>query len=204
MTQKENLLEKINEEVLALVDSPLYEERINNKTLPVIGEGNHGAEIMFIGEAPGRNEAKTGRPFCGAAGKILDELLSDQGIKREEVYITNIIKDRPPSNRDPLPEEIAIYGPFLDRQIDIIQPKIVVPLGRYAMNYIMEKFGLNTSIKPISEIHGKVFSARTKYGSIKIIPLYHPAATIYNRSLKGTMKSDFKVLNKLSLSHNSK
>jgi len=194
MTQKENLLEKIKEEVLNLVDSPLYGERIKNKTLPVIGEGSHFAEIMFIGEAPGKNEAKTGRPFCGRAGKILDELLSSLNIKREEVYITNIVKDRPPSNRDPLPEEIAIYGPFLDRQIEIIQPKIIATLGRYAMNYVMEKFGLAEDLKPISEMHGKAFEVQTSYGLIRIIPLYHPAASIYNQKLKETLKSDFKVL----------
>jgi len=90
----------------------------------VIGEGSHFSKIMFVGEAPGRNEAKTGRPFCGAAGKILDDLLGSVAIKREDVYITNIVKDRPPQNRDPLPEEIDSYGPFLDRQIEIIQPKV--------------------------------------------------------------------------------
>ena len=97
---------------------------------------------MFVGEAPGKNEAKTGRPFCGAAGKILDNLLAHAGIERKNVYITNIVKDRPQQNRDPLPGEIKIYGPFLDRQIDIIQPKVIATLGRYSMDYIMRKFGL--------------------------------------------------------------
>src|SRR5688572_21619434 len=115
-------LRAIKEEVLALEASPLYAERVKNKVFPVIGDGSHTAKIMFVGEAPGKNEAATGRPFVGAAGKILDQLLESAGIKRSDVYITNIVKDRPPFNRDPLPEEIAIYGPFLDRQIDIIQP----------------------------------------------------------------------------------
>ena len=132
-------LKQIREEVQNLKESPLYQERVNNQTLPVIGEGSHNAQLMFIGEAPGRNEAKTGRPFCGSAGKILDDLLTSIGVKREAVYITNIVKDRPPSNRDPLPEEIAIYGPFLDRQIDIIKPLVIVTLGRFSMSYIMEK-----------------------------------------------------------------
>ena len=128
----------IRDEVIALTTSPLYAERMKNGVHPVIGEGSHWARVMFIGEAPGRNEAATGRPFVGAAGKILDELLASADIKRDQIYITNIVKDRPPFNRDPLPEEIAAYGPFLDRQIDIIRPDVIVTLGRYAMGYIME------------------------------------------------------------------
>src|SRR5258705_1038720 len=105
-------MKDIKDEVMNWTMSPSYKERTTNKVFPVIGEGSHAAKIMFIGEAPGRNEAKTGRPFCGAAGKILDELLNSVGIKRDDVYITNIVKDRPPFNRDPLPEEIEAYGPF--------------------------------------------------------------------------------------------
>lgn len=108
-------LEQIKSEVTNLKRSPLYKERIKNKAFPVIGEGSCHAKIMFIGEAPGKNEAKTGRPFCGTSGKILDKLLASVDIKRKDVYITNIVKDRPPSNRDPLPAEIKIYGPYLDR-----------------------------------------------------------------------------------------
>ena len=122
------LLKRIKDEVINLKKSPLYQERIKNNVFPVIGEGSHQAKIMFVGEAPGRNEAKTGRPFCGAAGKILDELLASAGIDRKDIYITNIVKDRPPSNRDPLPEEIKIYGPFLDRQIEIIQPEVLATM----------------------------------------------------------------------------
>src|SRR3989344_8545021 len=125
MDQRTEQLKKIKDKVLNLKESPLYKERIKNKVYPVIGEGSHYAEIMFIGEAPGKNEAETGRPFCGMSGKILDELLRHIEIKREGVYVTNVVKDRPPFNRDPLPEEIETYAPFLDRQIDIIQPKII-------------------------------------------------------------------------------
>lgn len=109
-------MKAIRDEVLALTNSPLYSYRTENKYYPVIGEGNHEAKIMFVGEAPGRNEAKTGRPFCGAAGRVLDSLLEHVGIPRKSVYITNIIKDRPPQNRDPLQGEIEIYGPFLDKR----------------------------------------------------------------------------------------
>ncbi|OGE77666.1 MAG: hypothetical protein A2751_00570 [Candidatus Doudnabacteria bacterium RIFCSPHIGHO2_01_FULL_46_14] len=187
-------LRKIKDEVVALKDSPLYKERIKNKTFPVIGEGDHYAKIMFIGEAPGKNEAETGRPFCGASGKILDELLASAGIERKSVYITNIVKDRPPFNRDPLPEEIRIYSTFLDRQIDIIQPKAIATLGRFSMDYIMRKFGLDNEITVISKMHGKVFYARVNYGLIKIIPLYHPAVAVYNNNMKQDLINDFKVL----------
>ena len=193
MTKTEEM-KKIRDEVFELKDSPLYEYRTSNGFFPVIGEGNHDADIMFIGEAPGRNEAKTGRPFCGAAGKILDDLLASIGVPREDVYITNIVKDRPQNNRDPLPEEIEIYGPFLDRQIDIIEPKIIATLGRYSMEYIMKKFDLGSELKAISLMHGKSFDAKHGKRDIKIIPLYHPAAAIYNRDLIKTLEEDFKIL----------
>ncbi len=189
-------LRKIKDEVIALKKSPLYAERVKNKVFPVIGEGSHHAHIMFIGEAPGKNEAATGRPFVGAAGKLLDEMLESVGIHRPDVYITNIVKDRPPMNRDPLPEEITAYGPFLDRQIDIIRPAVIATLGRFSMDYVMRAFGLQDQLKSISQMHGKEFTAKTSYGTVTIIPLYHPAATIYNRSLKDTLAEDFKVLKK--------
>ncbi len=189
-------MRKIKDEVLNLKDSPLYKYRTENKYFPVIGEGSHDAQIMFIGEAPGRNEAQTGRPFCGAAGKILDELLAHAGIERKNVYITNIVKDRPQQNRDPLPDEIKIYGPFLDRQIEIIKPKIIATLGRYSMDYIMKKFGLNSELQPISRAHGKMFEAEASYGPIKIAVLYHPAVVVYDRSKMGELKKDFEILKK--------
>ena len=195
--ERKELMKKIKDEVVALKKSPLYKFRIENKNLPVIGEGSHSAKIMFIGEAPGRNEAKTGRPFCGRAGQILDELLNSVGIKREDVYVTNIVKDRPPMNRDPLPEEIEIYGPFLDRQIEIIQPKIIATLGRYAMYYIMPKFGLEFELEPISQNHGKVFDGTAAYGAIKIVPLYHPAVAVYNSHTLDQLKTDFAILKDL-------
>ncbi len=197
MDSKEERKEKmkaIRDEVVALKESPLYKFRVENKNLPVIGEGSHFAKIMFVGEAPGRNEAKTGRPFCGAAGKILDWLLEGAGIKREEVYVTNIVKDRPPQNRDPLPEEIEIYGPFLDRQIEIIQPQVIATLGRYAMGYIMQRFNLSLELEPISKAHGKIYEATASYGKIKIIPLYHPAVAVYNSHTKDILAKDFELL----------
>lgn len=190
MDERTAELKKIKEEVLTLTNSPLYAERIKNKYFPVIGEGNHSAEIMFVGEAPGENEAKTGRPFCGRAGKILDELLQSVGIERKDVYVTNIVKDRPPKNRDPLPDEIALYAPFLDRQIEIIKPKVVATLGRFSMQYLMSRYGLEFELDSISKLHGKIFSTK----DFQLVPLYHPAAAIYNQYLLDTLKEDFKIL----------
>lgn len=192
---RDEQLKMIRDEILELTHSPLYEYRASNGYFPVIGQGSHYAKIMFIGEAPGRNEAQTGRPFCGAAGRILDELLASIGIPRQDVYITNIVKDRPPQNRDPLPEEIAVYGPFLDRQIDIIQPEVIATLGRYSMGYIMEKLGLEAMLSPISALHGSVISVHRIQGYPKtVVPLYHPAAAIYDQRLKQTLLEDFKTL----------
>ena len=194
--KRREALEKIRDEVLALESSPLYAERIKNKVFPVIGEGSCFAKIMFIGEAPGKNEALTGKPFCGASGKILNELLELVHLKREDVYITNIVKDRPPANRDPEANEIEIYGSFLDRQIEIIQPEIIATLGRFSMSYIMSKMNLGSELRSISVLHGKVFEAEVSYGKVTIIPLYHPAAAIYNQHLKDTLKKDFQILKK--------
>lgn len=115
-------------------------------------------------------------------------------IDRKNVYITNIVKDRPQKNRDPLPEEIEVYGPFLDRQIEIIQPKVIATLGRYAMGYIMKKFGLDLELEPIGRAHGKAYKAQASYGPIEIVTLYHPCVAIYNRSTLDTLKKDFEVL----------
>ncbi|MDP2631003.1 MAG: uracil-DNA glycosylase [Candidatus Uhrbacteria bacterium] len=191
-------LRQIRDEVLNLKTSPLYSERIKNGVYPVIGEGDHYATIMFVGEAPGKNEAQTGRPFVGAAGKILDHLLQKADITREAVYITNIVKDRPPFNRDPLPEEIEAYGPFLDRQIDIIRPKVIATLGRFAMAYIMEKLELGNELKSISQMHGKSFVGKAPFGDLTVIPLYHPAVAIYNASTKETLEKDFEILKKFA------
>lgn len=190
MNLKEEELKKIKDEVLNLTSSPLYVYRTENNYFPVIGEGNHESKIMFIGEAPGQNEAKTGRPFCGRAGKVLDDLLASVGINRQDVYVTNIVKDRPPGNRDPLPDEITAYAPFLDRQIKVIQPKVIATLGRFSMAYIMMHYGLDFELDSISKIHGKIFQAK----GFKFTPLYHPAAAIYNQSLLETLKEDFKKL----------
>ncbi len=196
MDDRDEKLKIIRDEVLRLTISPLYAYRCDNNYVPVIGQGNHHAAIMFIGEAPGKNEAQQGRPFCGAAGKILDQLLASVHIKREDVYITNIVKDRPPQNRDPEPAEIKLYGPFLDRQIAIIQPRVIVTLGRFSMVYLMNRYGLDT-LKPIGQLHGTVQKPHPleneTYAPI-IIPLYHPAAALYNGVTKEILFKDFQQL----------
>jgi uracil-DNA glycosylase len=192
MIEKE--LKRVKEEVLNCKKCSLYKERIENRFYPVIGEGNHQAKIMFVGEAPGLQEAKTGKPFCGTAGKILDELLESVNIKREEVYITNILKDRPPGNRDPQPEEIKSCTPYLERQIEMIKPEIICPLGRHSMSFLMEKFGLEDQIEGISKIHGRLFRTKNLSRDIAIIPFYHPAVAAYNPNMMKILKEDFKIL----------
>lgn len=196
---KEERFEKMREirdELLEFKQSPIYKYRIKNKYFPVVGEGSHMAHIMFIGEAPGKSEAETARPFCGRSGKLLDEMLASIGANRPDVYITNVVKDRPPENRDPTPSEIELYAPFLDRQIEIIQPKVIATLGRFSMDYVMTRLGLSEQLKSISNMHGKEVTAKAGYGDVTIVPLYHPAVALYNGSNKQTLLNDFQVLKK--------
>jgi DNA polymerase len=187
-------LKIIRDEVWNLTNSPLYAYRKEHNYYPVLGEGSHSARIMFIGEAPGRNEAETGRPFCGAAGKLLDQLLASIDLERKEVYITNIVKDRPPDNRDPLPKEIQLYAPFLLRQIDVIKPTVIATLGRFSMQFILQQFNLPEQNESISKLHGKKLKASASYGEISIVPLYHPAVALYKASSKEILLEDFKIL----------
>jgi uracil-DNA glycosylase family 4 len=150
-----------------------------SRTKVVPGEGAENAEIMFIGEAPGWHEDQQGRPFVGPAGQFLDQLLESINLKREQVYITNVIKTRPPANRDPLPQEILNCRPWLDRQLGIILPKMIVTLGRYSMALFFPG-------KTISQIHG---TAVKKDGTI-YFAMYHPAAALHQQNLRDTIKSD--------------
>lgn len=189
-------LEALGRKIEGLTVSPLYNFRIEHGYVPVIGEGDSEAHIMFVGEAPGETEAKTGKPFCGRSGKLLDELLLSIGMDRTKVYITNLVKDRPQDNRDPSLEEIALYGPFLEQQIEIIKPRVIVCLGRLSLKYVFEKFGLSEALEPISKIHGKQFKATVTYGTVSIVALYHPAVGLYNGGMKPELKKDFKILKK--------
>lgn len=196
MDKKTAKLKKIKDEVVE-IGGELADLRREGKYFPVLGEGSHDAHIMFVGEAPGENEAKQGRPFVGRSGKFLNELLESVGIKREDVYITNIVKDRPPKNRDPRPDEIELYSVFLDRQIEIIKPKVIATLGRFSMEYVMKRYGLDFEVGPISKLHGQVFDTEVEGQKVKVVPLYHPAVALYDGSKRGELLEDFKVLKTL-------
>ncbi len=165
------------------------------RTNPVAGEGSLSARIMFIGEAPGYYEDLRGRPFVGKAGHILDELLHSIGLDRSDVYITNILKCRPPNNRNPTPEEIKACTPYLDAQLEIIEPEVIVTLGSFSLGYIFHKFGIEHD--KISKIHGRVFTVNTISGIRRIVSLYHPAVATYNPGMKEVLIEDFKVLGRL-------
>ena len=175
----------------------------------VFGEGPLDAKIMMIGEAPGYNESITGRPFCGAAGEVLNELLEKADLKRGEIYITNLLKLRPPQNRDPQSQEIKEFSPFLDAQINIIQPEIICPLGNFASRYLLKKYHLENHLMDegkllgISRLHGQIFTSQGLLESMTIMPLYHPAVVTYNANMKGTLMEDFKKLKKF-INKNSK
>lgn len=161
-------------------------------TNPVPGEGDPDADFLFIGEAPGRNEDKTGRPFVGAAGKVLTSLLETINLKREDVFITSIEKFRPPDNRAPKPKEVMACFPTLEEQIRIIEPKVVIALGRHALRRLLEwEYDAAMPLPPIDEMHGKPIQSR--HGFI-IYPVYHPAAALYSRKLLPTLQGDFKRL----------
>lgn len=151
---------------------------------PVLGEGNARAEIMFIGEAPGEQEDKQGRPFVGPAGKFLDELLNSIGLQRADVYISNVVKYRPPANRDPTPEEKAACMPWLKMEIALIKPKIIVPLGRHALGHFFQKLS-------ITEAHGK---PQKMTDGVTVFPIYHPAAALHNGGLRQALYDDFAAL----------
>jgi DNA polymerase len=153
-------------------------------TQPVLGEGNPKAEIMFIGEAPGQKEDELGRPFVGAAGNFLDELLKSINLERKDVYISNVVKFRPPENRDPTPEEKEQCMPWLMLEMALIKPKIVVPLGRHALGHFLNKIS-------ISDAHGK---AHKLNDGMWIFPIYHPAAALHNGGLRQALYDDFSAL----------
>ncbi len=191
-------LKRVEKDLESLSGSPLYPLRVQEGYHVVFGTGDPDARIMLIGEAPGKQEALRGEPFVGAAGHLLDELLDSVGLSREQVYITNIIKDRPPENRDPQRDEIQLYAPFLRRQIKIIQPGVIVTLGRFAMDFILSEFRMPEKGKSITELHGKLLHASASYGPITVVPLFHPAVAFYRRDQKEILKSDFLVLKKLT------
>ena len=180
-SEKQAQLDRIKQEI---IDKDICPDLAASATNLVMGDGDINAEIVFIGEAPGKNEDEQGLPFVGAAGKFLNEMLAEAGMQRSDVYITNIVKYRPPNNRDPEPDEKKAFWPYLLKQLQIIQPKVVITLGRHSMEYFLP--GMR-----ISAIHGQ--PKRIQFGDEKlvIIPLFHPAAALYNGSLRQTLIDDF-------------
>jgi uracil-DNA glycosylase family 4 len=184
---KQAALDQIKADILANNVCPNLAETATNL---VMGDGHPDADIVFIGEAPGKNEDEQGLPFVGAAGKFLNEMLASVELDRQDIYITNIVKYRPPNNRDPEPEEKKAFWPYLLRQLEVIQPKIVVTLGRHSMEYFLPD-------KKISQVHGE--PKRITFGDHKlvVVPLFHPAAALYNGGMRQTLLDDFTRLPKI-------
>lgn len=159
---------------------------------PVPGEGDLDTPLMFVGEAPGSREDAVGRPFVGSAGKLLDGLLSGIDLKREEVYISNIVKHRPPENRDPKSDEIETCTPYLEKQIQIIRPDIIVTLGRYSTGYIFSK--ANLEFKGLTGIRGRIFDEKLLGLPVRIIPIIHPAAVLYRPAYRVSLEEDFRTI----------
>lgn len=181
--------EKLDALKAEILEKDVCPELAKSATQLVMGDGNPDADIVFIGEAPGKNEDEQGKPFVGAAGRFLNEMLAAAGMDRGDVYITNIVKYRPPNNRDPSPEEKAAFLPYLLRQLEIIDPKAIVTLGRHSMEYFLPD-------AKISQIHGHAVRKKVVYHDKAehdwlIIPLYHPAAALYNGGMKQTLIDDF-------------
>jgi uracil-DNA glycosylase family 4 len=166
-----------------IVDDKVTPELAAGATQQVFGVGNPDADIVFIGEAPGKNEDLKGEPFVGAAGKFLDEMLAMIDLKREDIYITNIVKYRPPGNRDPYPEEKQAFMKYLESQLEIIQPKLVVTLGRHSLNCFLPDL-------QISKCHGQP----KRYQGLVYLPLFHPAAALYNGDMRQTLIDDFTLI----------
>lgn len=181
MPNKSELLEQLKADIL---NANICPELAEQATQLVMGDGHPDAEIVFIGEAPGKNEDEQGLPFVGAAGRFLNEMLEAAGLVRSDVYITNIVKYRPPNNRDPLPEEKKAFWPYLLRQIEIIQPKVIITLGRHSGAYFIPDLA-------ISKDHGKPKKVKYHDSEFLVIPLYHPAAALYNGGMRQTLIDDF-------------
>ncbi|HNS33050.1 MAG TPA: uracil-DNA glycosylase [bacterium] len=168
-----------------------------DRTNVVFGAGNPESRILFVGEAPGYNEDKRGIPFCGKAGDVLDRLLVSVNLGRNDIYITNVIKCRPPNNRDPLDEEIDNCSEYLEKQIDIMKPEVICCLGRHALKNIFTKFSIQET-GTISSLHGKVFEkSEDIFNRVKIVALYHPAVAVYNPGQFSLLQKDFSIIKEI-------
>ena len=177
---KQAKLDEIKEKI---IKDNVCPELAKTATQLVFGDGNPSAELVFIGEAPGKNEDLQGKPFVGAAGKFLNEMLEMIGLERKDIYITNIVKYRPPNNRDPFPDEKAVFLPYLQDQLEVIQPTLVVTLGRHSLNCFLPDL-------QISQVHGQP----KRYQGQVYLPLFHPAAALYNGGMRQTLIDDFALI----------
>lgn len=174
------MLDELESKIRNCKNCPLYKNRIQ----AVPGSGNPNAKLVFIGEAPGRFEDEQGLPFVGRSGKLLDFMLSQIGMNRSDVWIGNIVKCRPPQNRDPLPEEISVCKHYLSEQLKFLNPKVIVTLGRFSMNYFLPEAKISTT-------HGQPHELKSSQGGFILFPLYHPAAGLRNGNVKLTLINDF-------------
>jgi DNA polymerase len=188
LLSKKEFLDAVAAEVVVCTKCPLWKTRKN----AVPGEGNSESPVMFIGEAPGQSEDIEGKPFVGAAGKFLETLLFEIGLSRNDVFICNIVKCRPPRNREPMPNEIQTCTPYLDRQIKIIKPKFIVTLGNYSTAYIFSK--ANLPFSGITCARGKFYESNILDMQITIFPTFHPAAALYSAKYKEQITKDFQLL----------
>lgn len=177
---KQQQLDDIRQKILD--DDPVPELR-EGATQLVFSDGNPEAELVFIGEAPGKNEDQQGKPFVGAAGKFLDQMLEMIGLKRADVYITNIVKYRPPNNRDPYPDEKQVFLPYLESQLEVIQPKLTMTLGRHSLNCFLPDLSISAVHGQPKRFHGRIY-----------LPLFHPAAALYNGAMRQTLIDDFALI----------
>jgi DNA polymerase len=185
---KKEIMDKIAAEIIVCPKCRLSKTRKN----AVPGEGNPESPIMFIGEAPGYWEDMQGRPFVGAAGKFLTMLIAEVGFSRDDVFVCNVLKCRPPKNREPLPDEIQTCTPYLERQICLIQPKFIVTLGNYSTAYIFSK--TNLPFSGITQVRGRFCDAAILGMNVTVFPTFHPAAALYSEKYKTQLTNDFKLL----------
>lgn len=190
MNLKQQQLDEIRQKIL---DDKVTPDLAEQATQLVFGTGNPDADIVFIGEAPGKKEDETGQPFVGASGRFLDEMLASVDLQRDDIYITNIVKYRPPENRDPKPEEKKVFLPYLQSQLEVIAPKVVITLGRHSTNCFLPDL-------QISKSHGQPKRVKLQFKSssdvleVVILPLYHPAAALYNGGMRDTLMEDFSAI----------
>lgn len=166
-----------------IIDDKICVELAESATQLVFGDGNPEADLVFIGEAPGKNEDQQGKPFVGAAGRFLNEMLEMIGLERKDVYITNIVKYRPPNNRDPLPDEKTAFMPYLESQLEVIEPKLTITLGRHSLNCFLPDLRIGQVHGQPKRFHGRVY-----------LPLFHPAAALYNGGMRQTLIDDFALI----------